>query len=147
MLQAPVVARSTHFVVHHQTKALLPMPMPFKGKVVQDFSTESTPLRPQIVDNSADTASPSARILGVMVPKRHAKRSATRNLVKRQVRAAMHSEPGLAGAWLVRLRQPIDPQRFPSAASEALRAVLHAELLVVMAQVRAARVAAQKAPA
>jgi ribonuclease P protein component len=147
MLQAPVVARSAHFVVHHQTMALLPVPPPPKGKVVQDFSTESTPLRPQIVDNSADTASPSARILGVMVPKRHAKRSATRNLIKRQVRAAMHGEPGLAGAWLVRLRQPVNPQRFPSAASEALRAVLHAELLAIMAQVRAVHAAAKKAPA
>jgi ribonuclease P protein component len=74
-----------------------------------------------------------------MVPKRHAKRSVTRSLVKRQMRAAMDtamaSAVGLSGTWLVRLRQPIDVKRFPSAASQALRAMLHAELDGVVAQI------------
>ena len=62
----------------------------------------------------------------------------TRNLVKRQVRAAWHGwwgdagqrEPALADAdWVVRLRAPIDRKQFISGKSEALAALLHAELV------------------
>lgn len=137
MLQAPVVARSVHFVVHHQAT---PLPTPFKpprAAVVQDFSTETTPLRPQIVDNLADQRDTGPRILGIMVPKRHAKRAATRNLIKRQVRAVMQARTELAGAWLVRLRQPINRQTYPSAASDALRVAVRAELLTLLTQLPA----------
>ncbi len=137
MLQAPVVARSAHFVVHHQAK---PLPTPLKpprAAVVQDFSTETTPLSSQIVDNSADPRRLGRRVLGIMVPKRHAKRSATRNLIKRQVRAAMQAHAELAGTWLVRLRQPINRQTFPSAVSQALRLALNAELQTLIAQLQA----------
>ena len=145
LLQAPVIARSAHFVVHHQATLPLPFAGPTSGAVVQDLSTESGSVHPQIVDNSADSAAPAAPILGVMVPKRHAKRSVTRNLIKRQARAAVQSAVGLSGAWLVRLRQPISLKRFPSASSPALRAMVHAELDELMAQIaqrRAPRAAA-----
>ena len=72
----------------------------------------------------------SRRWLGCIVPKRHAKRAVTRNLLKRQVRAAMerHAAGLAAGLWLVRLRVPFAPAAFPSAASSALRAAARAEL-------------------
>lgn len=89
------------------------------------------------MDNSADQSRPGRRILGIVVPKRHAKRSATRNLIKRQVRAVMQARAELAGIWLVRLRQPINRQTYPSAASDALRGALRAELLVLLAQLPA----------
>ncbi len=77
--------------------------------------------------------------LGTVVPKRHAKRAVTRTLLKRQVRAAVarHAERLPAGVWVVRLRSPFDRQQFPSAASEALRAAVRAELDTVLQ--RAAR--------
>ena len=81
--------------------------------------------------------------LGAVVPKRHARRAVTRSLVKRQVRAAAErvaagGPPGAAGAdgraglcaglWVVRLRAPYPRDEYPSAASDALRAVVRAEL-------------------
>lgn len=68
--------------------------------------------------------------LGLVVPKRHARRAVTRNLVKRQARAAMHQHLSRlpAGDWVLRLRAPFDRERFPSAASEALKRLVRDEL-------------------
>ncbi|CAM4002749.1 Ribonuclease P protein component [Roseateles saccharophilus] len=67
--------------------------------------------------------------MGIVVPKRHAKRSVTRQLLKRQIRAAFAERPGMPpGLWVVRLRSPFDRQKFPSAASDALRQAARAEL-------------------
>ena len=72
----------------------------------------------------------TGRWLGTVVPKRHARRAVTRNLLKRQMRAAVQDEadrlpPGL---WVVRLKAPFDKQQFPSAASGPLRALARSEL-------------------
>jgi len=71
-----------------------------------------------------------ARWLGLVVPKRHAKRAVTRTLVKRQIRnVASACAPQLeAGLWVVRQRSPFDPKQFPSAASDALKEAARAEL-------------------
>lgn len=71
-----------------------------------------------------------SRWLGCVVPKRHARRAVTRNLIKRQVYAAAgRVESALPGGmWLVRLRQPFAVTQYPSAASDALRAVVRQEL-------------------
>jgi len=70
------------------------------------------------------------RWLGLVVPKRHAKRAVTRTLMKRQIRnvaaaCAPQLEPGL---WVVRQRSPFDAKQFPSAASDALKEAARAEL-------------------
>ncbi|WP_298236311.1 ribonuclease P protein component [uncultured Azohydromonas sp.] len=68
--------------------------------------------------------------LGLVVPKRHARRAVTRSLIKRQMREALrrHHQHLPPGQWVLRLRAPIDTRQFPSAASDALRAVVRAEL-------------------
>ena len=71
-----------------------------------------------------------ARWLGLVVPKRHARRAVTRTLLKRQIRnvaaaCAPQLEPGL---WVVRQRFPFDPKQFPSAASDAQKEAARAEL-------------------
>lgn len=82
-------------------------------------------------------ARPPAPRLGLVVPKRQARRAVTRNLVKRQVRAAWDGWWRLAADrpeawvytdWVVRLRAPIDRKQFISGRSEVLAALLHAEL-------------------
>lgn len=70
------------------------------------------------------------RWLGLVVPKRHARRAVTRTLMKRQIRhiaaaCASQLEPGL---WVVRQRHPFDVKQFPSAASDALKEAARAEL-------------------
>lgn len=78
--------------------------------------------------------------LGSVVPKRHAKRAVTRNLIKREIRAALlrQSVPGRtplrAGLWVVRLRAPFDRLVFASAASAALRAAARVEINTLLGQ-------------
>ncbi len=74
--------------------------------------------------------------LGLVVPKRHARRSVTRNLLKRQMREVVaecaHALP--AGLWVLRLKSPFDPRQFRSAASPALRSAARAELRQLLAR-------------
>lgn len=76
------------------------------------------------------------RWLGLVVPKRFAKRSVTRALLKRQIRdVAAHCGSSLpSGVWVARLRAPFDPARFRSAASDALKAEARAELRALFAR-------------
>jgi ribonuclease P protein component len=73
---------------------------------------------------------PDRHWLGVIVPKRHARRAVTRSLLKRQMRSALarHAATLPTGLWLMRLRQPFAPRDFPSAASAALASTVRAEL-------------------
>lgn len=67
---------------------------------------------------------------GIVVPKRHARKATTRNLLRRQMREAMQRHhAGLAsGMWLLRLCRPFDSHRFRSAAPAQLREAARAEL-------------------
>ena len=82
-----------------------------------------------LVDDSPDRA--KKRIwLGTVVPKRHARRSVTRSLLKRQIRGVVGERASTlaAGIWVVRLRAPFDKAVYPSAASEPLRLAARTEL-------------------
>ena len=83
----------------------------------------------------------TGRWLGLVVPKRHARRSVTRNLLKRQMRALMqqHAQALAPGLWVLRLKAPFDRQQFVSAASQALRQAAHAELDVLLQRASAPR--------
>ena len=106
-----------------------------------ELSTGHEPMSPQAVDDTQGKphqGSPEGLEqhetlpcwMGCVVPKRHARRAVTRNLIKRQILAAVQRVddrlPG--GMWLVRLRQPFDKLQYPSAASRALREVARGEL-------------------
>lgn len=79
---------------------------------------------------------PAGQWGGCVIPKRHARRSVTRNLLKRQIRAAFdrHAAALPAGLWVVRLKAPFATGQFPSAASDALRAAARAELDTLLAR-------------
>ena len=85
--------------------------------------------------------------LGVVVPKRWAKRAVTRNTIKRQVFSVSQDfEPDLpVAAYVVRLRSGFDRGRFPSATSEPLKAALRLELQQLF-QDALARLTAAAAP-
>lgn len=91
------------------------------------------------MDDSRRVA-PDACWLGSIVPKRHARRSVTRVLLKRQIRAAMarHADTLAPGLWVVRLRAPFVPAQYPSAASDALRLAAHHELEQLFGRARRA---------
>jgi ribonuclease P protein component len=95
------------------------------------LSTGDAPSCPEPVDEPT-----AGRWLGCVVPKRHARRSVTRSMLKRQIRAAIerHEERLESGLWLVRLRKPFERTQFPSADSSALRAAARSELDQLLAQ-------------
>ena len=117
LLSAPSLAKTAHFVL----QAALHRP------VAQELPTEAAPDRTESVDNS-DRKNPAA--LMVIVPKRHAKRAVTRNLIKRQMREAVRRRAvgPAASALLIRQRAAFSPRLFPSAASAALRDAVRREL-------------------
>ncbi len=138
VLGTPSKARSPHFAVHHLAAGPAVRRPPRAKAVVPELSTAGAPGASKPVDNTPEPqpASPSGLWLGTIVPKRHAKRAATRNLLKRQMRAAVARHAGTLpqGLWVLRLRTPINRQQFPSAASDALRSAMLAELDAVLAR-------------
>lgn len=110
-------ARSAHFSVHYLPPGQL--------------STTPAQPGPEPVDDamSAPAGSGSLR-LGLVVPKRHARRAVTRTLIKRQLRERLRERLSdlPAGEWVLRLRAPIDRKAFPSARSDALAQSLRDEL-------------------
>ena len=130
VLGSPIRARSVHFAVHYLESRPGQPSKPRAVAVSTELSTGPAPQQGRAVDDSG----PGACWLGAVVPKRHARRSVTRTLLKRQIRHAAAAQTGLAhGLWVVRLRSPFDRAVFTSAASEALRSCAGDELAVVLA--------------
>lgn len=129
VLAAPARARSVHFAVHH----LAARPSVPRRAAVHGSSTELSTADLSGTDTPVDGLIDQLW-LGSVVPRRHARRSVTRSLLKRQIRAVVGRQPGLPGGlWVVRLRAPFDRLQFVSAASEALRRAACAELVALLA--------------
>lgn len=134
LLAAPLRQRSAHFAVHH----VAGVPSRPAARVASTAHTElSTDCEPSCAEGVDEL--PGGHWLGCVVPKRHARRSVTRNVLKRQIRAAVsrHEAALPQGLWLVRLRQPFATAQFPSADSPALRAAARAELEQLLARLAA----------
>lgn len=142
VLKEPCRARSTHFAVHF----LAQPPQSWQPKAVaaqtptavatdKELSTAVDTCLPEAVDEGP----PQGRWLGLVVPKKHAKRSVTRSLLKRRIRVAvLHAEHLDAGMWVVRLRSPFPRTEFSSAASEQLGHLASVELAVLMSKAASA---------
>jgi ribonuclease P protein component len=116
----PPCARTEHFMAHHLRSV--------------ELSTGADQGLPGLVDDASVPL-----WVGLVVPKRHARRSVTRNLMRRQIRACVerHRARLSPGDWVVRLRKGFAVEQFPSAASTALARHVHDELEQLM--VRASR--------
>lgn len=136
ILRTQLRARSARFGAHH-----LPLPAPAARSqganeaVIPELSTADAPKGGAPVDDCGLAA--PRWVLGIVVPKRHAKRSVSRNLVKRQLRAAMtrHVRTLPPGLWLLRLRAPLCVAGERSAATDKLRDGVRLELDQLLAQV------------
>lgn len=131
VLKTATQSRSPHFAVHHLRSTPSRPPKAFASGADIELSTAAHPRAAAAVDDPVATGV----WLGIVVPKRHAKRSVTRTLLKRHIKAAMLRQLGplrtaspAAGLWVVRLRAPFDRASFPSAASAALAEAAAAEL-------------------
>ena len=76
--------------------------------------------------------------LGVVLPKRWARRAVTRNALRRQIYEVSRHLPAPLPpqAWVVRLRSEFSRQKFISATSPALKAAARAELQQLFAQLK-----------
>lgn len=147
-LSLPPCAKTTHFALHH----FLSIPQPYEKSTLRKISTSSSADELGFVNNIVHNIdnkiriSPYQTLLGVVVPKRFARRAVTRTLFKRQIRAmfnaylsnqlnaAISSDTLVTDlksngeVWIVRLRSSFDIKTFPSANSSALRTCLRSEL-------------------
>jgi ribonuclease P protein component len=125
MLAAPTWSRSAHFAVHHLPGRPAQPGKPAKEPAPDKLSTGPVNNLPLPVDDLS-----GLHWLGTVVPKRHARRSVTRNLLRRQIRGAMerHADRLPGGLWVVRLRAPFVAAQFVSAASDLLRQTARSEL-------------------
>jgi ribonuclease P protein component len=89
------------------------------------------------IEPPSATTTQTNTTVGVICPKRWAKRAVTRNTIKRQIYAVTHDlAPQLPLACLVlRLAAGFSREEFPSATSPALKRVVRAELLGLLGQV------------
>jgi ribonuclease P protein component len=135
-------ARSAHFALHHLVARPGASDRVQKAAAKAKLSTGDAPSCPPAVDDPAapgvEASAPDRCWLGTVVPKRHAKRAVTRNLIKRQMRALMadHAHALPPGLWVLRLKAPFDPRHFSSAASAPLRASARAELTTLFERAR-----------
>jgi len=139
VLGAPQKARSPHFAMHFvaaqparrspRAEVGHPAVQPAVETSGDKLSTDVGAVEGAPVDDLPPPV-PNGRWLGLVVPKRHARRSVTRTLLKRQIRAVVgeQAEQLPPGLWVVRLRAPFDARQFRSAASQALRDAARAEL-------------------
>jgi ribonuclease P protein component len=89
------------------------------------------------IDPPSATTTQTNTTVGVICPKRWAKRAVTRNTIKRQIYAVTHDlAPQLPRACLVlRLAAGFSREEFPSATSVALKHVVRSELLGLLGQI------------
>ena len=133
VLSTSPLSRSAHFSVHH----LAARPSVAKKSVKKAVPTELSTSDAQSCQLPVDDLPKlplTGQWLGLVVPKRHAKRSVTRNLIKRQMRTVMqcHAHSLAAGLWVLRLKAPFDRKLFVSPASDPLRRTAHDELALLL---------------
>jgi ribonuclease P protein component len=137
VLKTSSQARSPHFAVHHLASTPSLPKKPTSKLASTQLSTSNAAVSELPVDDTS-AGQPGKALnqgvwLGMVVPKRHAKRAVTRTLLKRQIRAVMElQQPAPPGLWVVRLRAPFDRAVYVSAASKALSAVAREELTRVL---------------
>lgn len=114
VLAGQTVSRTPHFALHR-----LSLQTPGCGAAADEAGAIRT-LFPQ-----------QARWVGVVVPKRWARRAVTRTTIKRQIHAVAQEVAACLppAAHVVRLRAGFDRARFSSATSDALRLAVRQELL------------------
>jgi len=139
VLRVPARWRTEHFALHHCEPTRLPgasgrtageSAERLPSARTADLSTGLAPIVATLVEDS-DAVTPW---LGLVVPKRYAKRAVTRSLLKRRMRMAFAAADGLrSGCWVFRLKAPFPVSAYPSARSQKLDEAVRAELRQLIA--------------
>ena len=98
------------------------------------LETQAVPIRPGKPAAAGALFSVAEMWLGAMVPKRWAKRAATRNAIKRQIYtvSADFEQQFPHAAFVVRLRRDFPRSEFISASSEQLKLSVRLEVQALM---------------
>ncbi len=119
VMSGQTVSRTPHFALH---------------RVALQSNSEPKTVSTLEADGSQALSKPLFAVqdtwLGVIVPKRWAKRAVTRNTIKRQI-YAVSTDAGCSlpvAAHVVRLRAGFDRAKFISATSDKLKSAVRAEL-------------------
>ena len=106
-----LVAKTAHFALHRSAL---------------DAPTDGRPLFPV-----------SAAWVGVVLPKRWARRAVTRNAIRRQIHelSRLHANALPRAAWVIRLRSEFSRKQFVSATSEPLKRAVRVELEQLLGRV------------
>ena len=141
VLAQPATVCNRHFALHGlESTPRTRLSAPSKSERL-NLSTGDGQVGAVPVDNTScmgcHAAPPRCLWLGVVVPKRYARRSVTRSLLKRQIRGGVdrHAASLPLGMWVVRLRATFDRPRFVSATSKSLRTMVRKEVDQLMAQI------------
>ena len=137
VLRTRTRASSTHFAVHHLSERPSSPRRPSAEPPQRQLSTGEMQSVTVPVDDYPFSTPPEVLWLGAVVPKRHARRSVTRSLLKRQIRGVVtrHAASMASGIWVVRLRAPFDRGRYASAASDELKRAARAELDLLLLRI------------
>ena len=146
VLQAGVVARTHHFALHRGTleSCILTGHISQTERARRDAPKHMQ--QPDFVVQTTESVSSHTRLIepfawfGAMVPKRWARRAATRNSIKRQIYGLVQSIASQLplAAYVVRLSKAFDKADFKSASSSSLKVAVRAELetLLMVAKVQ-----------
>lgn len=152
VLAQPAVVANRHFALHglasepcirvnHQAEPTQP-----------DLLTVQCPGDSAAVDNSSAPGHPGAPPrcvwLGIVVPKRYARRAVTRSMLKRQIRSGVERfADGLPlGMWVFRLRSSYDPQRFVAAAPGEMRLTVRSEVTQLLQALKSPKLGPRSNP-
>ncbi len=130
------VAKTAHFTVHFHAPV---------DKLSTALKAKAPPVVDDTIEVSTDTAQKAPASLwrlGLVLPKKMARRSVTRSLIKHQARELWRVRLGSqdtafaeglpAGDWVLRLKAPWPVAQFPSAASAPLKQLVREELLALL---------------
>lgn len=138
VLAQPAVVANRHFALHALASEPRARVNPHAEPAKVDLLTEPYRGNPIAVDNAQtpghQAVPPRCIWLGIVVPKRYARRAVTRSMLKRQMRSGIERFAASLplGMWVFRLRSSYDPQRYVAAAPSELRLTVRSEVIQLL---------------
>lgn len=134
VLAQPAVVVNRHFALHGLASEPHTRVNRQAGRAKVNLLTQPYRDHPAAVDNASapghQAVPPRCIWLGIVVPKRYARRAVTRSMLKRQMRSGVErfADSLPLGMWVFRLRSSYDPQRYVAAAPSELRLTVRSEV-------------------
>lgn len=154
VLAQPAMLTNRHFALHGLASEPRPRVNRQAGSTKPDLLTEQYPVDPSAVDNAPALASGHPRALpkrvwlGIVLPKRYARRAVTRSMLKRQIRSGVERLADCLpfGMWVFRLRSSYDARRYVAAAPGELRLTVRSEVTELLQALKSPKLGPRSNP-